>query len=38
MRLLLIHSDHIEYEAKKPTSMAEEAENLRDSMDEALVA
>ena len=38
MRLLLIHSDHIDYEAKKPTSMAEEAENLRDSMDEALVA
>ena len=38
MRLLLIHSDHIDYEAKKPTSMAEQAENLRDSMDEALVA
>jgi threonyl-tRNA synthetase len=38
MRLLLIHSDHIEYEAKKPTSMAEDCENLRDSMDEALVA
>jgi threonyl-tRNA synthetase len=38
MRLLLIHSDHIEYEAKKPTSMAEDAKNLRDSMDEALVA
>jgi len=38
MRLLLIHSDHIDYEAKKPTSIAEEAENLRDSMDEALVA
>jgi threonyl-tRNA synthetase len=38
MRLLLIHSDHIDYEAKKPTSMAEETENLRDSMDEAIVA
>jgi threonyl-tRNA synthetase len=38
MRLLLIHSDHIDYEARKPTSMAEEAKNLRDSMDEALVA
>jgi threonyl-tRNA synthetase len=38
MRLLLIHSDHIDYEARKPTSMAEEANNLRDSMDEALVA
>ncbi|HTY52565.1 MAG TPA: threonine--tRNA ligase [Methanomicrobiales archaeon] len=38
MRLLLIHSDHIDYEAKKPTSMAEQAENLRDSMEDALVA
>lgn len=38
MRLLLIHSDHNDYEAKKPTPMAEEAENLRDSMDDALVA
>jgi threonyl-tRNA synthetase len=38
MRLLLIHSDHIDYEAKKPTPMAEDARNLKDSMDEALVA
>jgi threonyl-tRNA synthetase len=31
MRLLLIHSDYIEYEAKKKTRMAEEAAVLKDS-------
>ncbi|MEN6610299.1 MAG: threonine--tRNA ligase [Methanoregulaceae archaeon] len=36
MRLLLIHSDHIEYEAKKKTKMAEEGAVLKDSQDEAL--
>lgn len=38
MRLLLIHSDHIEYEAKKKTKFAEEPCNPSDSFDEALVA
>jgi len=36
MRLLLIHSDHIEYEAKKKTKMAEEGAVLKDAQDEAL--
>ena len=38
MRLLLIHSDHIEYEAKKKTKFAEEPCSSSDSFDEALVA
>jgi len=37
MRLLLIHSDYIEYEAKKKTKMAEECSVLSDREDEALV-
>ena len=36
MRLLLIHSDYIEYEAKKKTKMAEEEAVLADSQAEAL--
>ena len=36
MRLLLIHSDYIEYEAKKKTKMAEECSVLKDRMEEAL--
>jgi len=36
MRLLLIHSDYIEYEAKKRTKMAEEEAVLSDSQKEAL--
>jgi len=36
MRLLLIHSDFIEYEAKKKTGMAEETSILKDSAEEAL--
>ncbi|MDD1704034.1 MAG: threonine--tRNA ligase [Methanoregula sp.] len=36
MRLLLIHSDYIEYEAKKKTKMAEESTVLADSQTEAL--
>ena len=36
MRLLLIHSDYIEYEAKKRTKMAEECTVLSDREDEAL--
>jgi threonyl-tRNA synthetase len=36
MRLLLIHSDYIEYEAKKKTKMAEEEAVLADSEKEAL--
>jgi threonyl-tRNA synthetase len=36
MRLLLIHSDYIEYEAKKRTKMAEESAVLADSQTEAL--
>ena len=36
MRLLLIHSDYIEYEAKKKTKMAEEASVLADKETEAL--
>lgn len=38
MRLLLIHSDYIEYEAKKKTKMAEEASVLADKETEALTA
>lgn len=38
MRLLLIHSDHIEYEAKKKTKFAEDPCNPSDSFDESLVA
>ncbi|MDD1672334.1 MAG: threonyl-tRNA synthetase editing domain-containing protein, partial [Methanomicrobiales archaeon] len=38
MRLLLIHSDHIEYEARKQTPYAETGTTLRDSLDEVLVA
>jgi threonyl-tRNA synthetase len=37
MRLLLIHSDYIEYEAKKKTKMAEEGQALADQQTEALV-
>ena len=37
MRLLLIHSDYIEYEAKKKTKMAEEDPVLSDRETEALV-
>ena len=36
MRLLLIHSDYIEYEAKKKTKMAEECTVLSDREEEAL--
>ena len=36
MRLLLIHSDHIEYEARKKTKVAEEDAVLKDGLDEAL--
>jgi threonyl-tRNA synthetase len=36
MRLLLIHSDYIEYEAKKKTTMAEECAVLSDGEEEAL--
>ncbi len=36
MRLLLIHSDHIEYEARKKTKVAEEDAVLKDALDEAL--
>jgi threonyl-tRNA synthetase len=36
MRLLLIHTDFIEYEAKKPTGMAEETDVLKDYQEEAL--
>ena len=38
MRLLLIHSDFIEYEAKKKTKIAEETEILSGRLDDALVA
>ncbi len=37
MRLLLIHSDYIEYEAKKKTKIAEEVAVLKDRHEEALV-
>jgi len=36
MRLLLIHSDHIEYEARKKTKVAEEDAVIKDALDEAL--
>ena len=36
MRLLLIHSDHIEYEARKKTKVAEEDAVPKDALDEAL--
>jgi len=36
MRLLLIHSDHIEYEARKKTKVAEEDVVQKDALDEAL--
>ncbi|MDN5339784.1 MAG: threonyl-tRNA synthetase [Euryarchaeota archaeon] len=36
MRLLLIHSDHIEYEARKKTKVAEEVVVPKDALDEAL--
>lgn len=36
MRLLLIHSDHIESEARKKTKVAEEDAVLKDALDEAL--
>ena len=36
MRLLLIHSDYIEYEAKKKTKMAEENAVLADREEDAL--
>jgi len=38
MRLLLIHSDFIEYEAKKKTKIAEETDILSGRLDDALVA
>jgi threonyl-tRNA synthetase len=38
MRLLLIHSDHIDYKAQKKTPVAEEGAVLSDALDEALVA
>jgi len=38
MRLLLIHSDRITYDAKKQTPFAEKGAALQDSLDEALVA
>jgi threonyl-tRNA synthetase len=38
MRLLLIHSDYIEYEALTKTPMAEDTERRRDVLPEALVA
>lgn len=37
MRLLLIHSDFIEFEAKQKTSMAEEGQPLKGFVEEALV-
>lgn len=36
MRLLLIHSDHIEYETRKKTKVAEEDAVPKDALDEAL--
>jgi threonyl-tRNA synthetase len=36
MRLLLIHSDHIEYETRKKTKVAEEVVVPKDALDEAL--
>ena len=36
MRILLIHSDHIEYEARKKTKVAEEDAVQKDALDEAL--
>jgi len=36
MRLLLIHSDHIEYETQKKTKVAEEVVVPKDALDEAL--
>jgi len=36
MRLLLIHSDHIEYETRKKTKVAEEDVIQKDALDEAL--
>ena len=38
MRLLLIHSDHIEYETKKRTKFAEESCKPSDSLEDAIVA
>jgi len=38
MRLLLIHSDHIEYEARTKTRIAEDAAVLKDALDDALTA
>lgn len=38
MRLLLIHSDHIEYEARGKTRMAEDSAVLKDALDDALTA
>ena len=37
MRLLLIHSDYIEYEAQKETPVAESGAVLKDALEEALV-
>ncbi len=37
MRLLLIHSDHIEYEVRKKTKVAEKGAVPKDALDEALV-
>ncbi|MDT8357458.1 MAG: threonyl-tRNA synthetase editing domain-containing protein, partial [Methanomicrobiaceae archaeon] len=36
MRLLLIHSDQISYEARKKTALAEEVATLSDALEEAL--
>jgi threonyl-tRNA synthetase len=36
MRLLLIHSDQISYEARKKTALAEENATLSDALEEAL--
>ncbi|KQC05707.1 MAG: threonine--tRNA ligase [Methanoculleus sp. SDB] len=38
MRILLIHSDHISYEARKKTPVAEEEISPADALDEALTA
>ena len=36
MRMLLIHSDYLEFEAKQKTKIAEETENLKGKLDECL--
>lgn len=36
MKMLLIHSDYLEFEAKEKTKIAEETENLKGKLDECL--